>query len=153
MYLKSIQKTAPFSVKMHHIIDIQLLTAIVSACDATEFGYVFKACYLLAFFGFFRLSNLAPHSAHEFSLLKHLTRGDVFFHEKFLVILLKWSKTMQNNDQARLIKLPILNNALCPARALRGCLTEIPGSKNDPLFQSRIKYQRSNALEKCLEYA
>ena len=137
MYLKSIQKSSPFSVKLHHLIDIPLLTSIVQRCDSTYLGYVFKTCYLIAFFGFFRLSNLVPHSARDFSLLKHLTRGDVFFHKDFVIILIKWSKTMQTNDQAKLIRLPILNNSLCPAAALRHLLQHSPGSKNSPLFQFR----------------
>ena len=135
LYLKSIQKSAPFSVKLHHIIDIELLTSIVNKCDSTYLGYVFKTCYLIAFFGFFRLSNLVPHCPSEFSFLKHLTRGDVFFHSDFLIILLKWSKTMQNNDQAKLIRLPILKNSLCPAAAMRTLLAMTPGGKNSPLFQ------------------
>ena len=138
MYLKSIQKSSQFSVKLHHLIDIQLLTSIVQKCDSTYLGYVFKTCYLMAFFGFFRLSNLVPHTARDFSLLKHLTRGDVFFHKDFVIILIKWSKTMQTNDQAKLIRLPILNNPLCPAAAaLRHLLHHSPGAKNSPLFQFR----------------
>ena len=134
-YLKSIQKTSPFSVKMHSIIDTSLLSDIVSTCRLTFLGDVFKAVYLTAFFGFFRLSNLVPHTISTFSLMKHLTRGDIFFSQKFVIILIKWSKPMQNNNQARLIKLPLLNNHLCPFLALKRCLQIIPGSKNDPLFQ------------------
>ena len=91
MYLKSIQKSSPFHVKLHHIIDIPFLSSIVQKCDLTYLGFVFKACYLTAFFGFFRLSNLVPHTIAQFSVLKHLTRGDVFFDNKFVTILLKWS--------------------------------------------------------------
>ena len=35
LYLKSIQKASPFHVKMHHIIDIPFLKAIVEKCDLT----------------------------------------------------------------------------------------------------------------------
>ena len=54
MYLRSIQKSAPFSVKWHHIIDIQLLTSIVNKYDSTYLGYIFKTCYLIAFFWIFQ---------------------------------------------------------------------------------------------------
>ena len=119
LFLKSIQKTAPLSVKLHHLIDIPLLNSIVSTCQLTFLGDIFKSIYLVAFFGFFRLSNLVPHSISQFSLLKHLTRGDIFFSPSYVLVLLKWSKTMQTNDQAKLIKLPVLNNGLCPSRALK----------------------------------
>ena len=45
---------------------------------------------------------------------------------------------MQNNNQARLIKLPVLNNHLCPATALKACLKLAPCSKNHPLFQNKV---------------
>ena len=133
--LKAIQKANPFSVKLHHLIDIPLLNSIISTCDLTYLGYMFKSIYLLAFFGFFRLSNLVPHVISDFSMLKHLTRGDVFFSTSHVIILLKWSKTMQTNDQAKLIKLPILNNQLYPQKALKTVFQLSPGSKNTPLFQ------------------
>ena len=107
LYLKLIKKTAPFCVKLHHIIDITFLTSLVSKCDSTYMGSIFKAVYLTAFFGFFRLSNLVPHTVASFSMLKHLTRGDIFFSSSHAIVLLKWSKTMQNDNQARLIKLPL----------------------------------------------
>ena len=45
---------------------------------------------------------------------------------------------MQNNDQAKLIRLLTLNNAICPASALRTLLALTPGSKKAPLFQYRL---------------
>ena len=138
MYIKAIQKTATFSVKLKNLVDICLLEAIVRACDKTYMGTVFKAAYLLGFFGFLRLSNLVPHSITTFSYLKHLAKGDIFFTHSEAIILIKWSKTMQSNNQARLLKLPILGNVICPAQALKACLQLVPGSSNAPLFQFRM---------------
>ena len=55
IYLKSTQKSSPFSVKLHHIIHIQLRTSITETCESTYLGHVFRALHLIAFFGFFRL--------------------------------------------------------------------------------------------------
>ena len=73
-----------------------------------------------------------------FSHLKHLVRGDVFFDRNVAVILIKWSKTLQLNNQARLLKIPRLNNEICPFLALKKCLSIVPGDTNAPLFQFKI---------------
>ena len=98
-------------------------------------GHIFKAVYLTAFFGFLRLSNLVPHSVATYSQLKHLSKGDAFL----VTILLKWSKTLQMNNQDRLLKLPRLNNDICPFAAIQKCLQIVPGRSNAPLFQFKLK--------------
>ena len=70
-----------------------------------------------------------------FSRIKHLTKGDIFFSRKYVTILIKWSKTLQNSDQVRLVKLPVLNNHLCPSTALKKCIQLVPGDKDAPLLQ------------------
>ena len=139
LYLTSVQKAAPFCVKIHNIIDIPLLKKIVTACNLTYMGHIFKTIYLSAFFGFLRLSNLVPHSAATYSQLKHLSKGDIFLSNSHVTILLKWSKTLQMNNQARLLKLPRLNNDICPFVAIQKCLQIVPGGSNAPLFQFKLK--------------
>ena len=56
-----------------------------------------------------------------------------------MIILIKWSKTLQNCAQVRLIKLPVLNNSLCPVNALKKCLLLSPGSKDSPLFKFKVR--------------
>ena len=45
---------------------------------------------------------------------------------------------MQLGNQARLLKLPKLENDICPYNALKTCLQLVPGDKNQPLFQFRL---------------
>ena len=120
-FFKALQKQSPLSVKIKPIIDTKLLEKICIMCDNTYQGQVFKVAYLLGFFAFLRLSNLCPHAAADFNMLKHLTRGDVFFHNNGVKILIKWSKTMQLNNQARLIALPLLNTVLCAITCQQSC--------------------------------
>ena len=93
-------------------------------------GEVFKAVFLLAFFGFFHLSNLCPHSLSSFEFTRHLAAGDIFFDSDTLKVLLKWSKTIQSRDKVKLISLPKLGRAAI-------CLYS--QSSNDPLFQFRYQ--------------
>ena len=101
LYEMGVQLHAPLSVKLNKVIDIALLKQIVQQCDLTSMGQILKAVYLLGFFSFLRLSNLAPHCAGDFSPLKHLARWDVIFKLDKVVVLIKWSKTMQKNNQVK----------------------------------------------------
>ena len=76
--------------------------------------------FLTGFFGFLRLSNLSPHSAATFDPSRHLTGSDVFFIKKYVKLLLKWSKTIQNRDRVEILTLPKLTDPdLCPRLALK----------------------------------
>ena len=137
-YLRSVQKSSPMAYKLKSIIDPPTLRSLVQASENTYMGLIFKAMYLLGFFSFLRLSNLVPHSTSTFDFRKHLTREDVFFKQDSAIILLKWSKTMQLNNQIKLITIPKLNNDLCPVSALRDVLTLVPQGRNVPLFQYKL---------------
>ena len=117
---------------------LTFLTKIYLTCDNTYQGQPFKVAYLLGFFGFLRMSNLCPHSASSFDFLKHLTRGDIFFDNSSAKILLKWSKTLQMNNQAKVISIPLLNSSICPVSAIKKLLLIQPGSKDSPLLQFRV---------------
>ena len=73
---------------------------------------------------FFELSNLVPNSIAERSPLKHLTREDIIFDKKAIVIV-KWSKTIQTPNSAKVVYIPILNNDICPVTAIRNVLARI----------------------------
>ena len=138
-YQKAVQLHSALQVKLKKVIDISLLHSIVQQCDYMYMGQVFKAVYLVSFYSFLRLSNLVPHSVQQFSALKHLARGDVIFHPTKVVILLKWSKTMQNNNDIKLINIPrIPNFTICPVMALSNLLAITPKGSNLPLFQYKL---------------
>ena len=100
------------------IFDLSILERIILACELLPFSSIFKTIYLFAFFGFFRISNLAPSSKIEFKITKHLCRGDVLFHHRFLIVMVKWSKTLQASKKGTYIILPELSGSrLCPMSA------------------------------------
>ena len=138
LFLKAVQKSTPRLLRMTNLIHKSFLFDIVTKCRSTHMGHIFKTAYLLGFFGFLRLSNLVPHSCHTFSHLKHLAKGDIFFCNSYANILIKWSKTMQLGNQARLLKLPRLNNDICPYSALKNCIQLVPGGNNKPLLQINV---------------
>ena len=141
LYQRAIQLHAPLTVKLNKIIDVSLLIKISEECDYMYMGQIYKALYLLSFFSFLRRSNLVSHSIAAFSPLKQLARADVIFKPGKMIIIVKWFKTMQNNNQIKLITIPrILNSPICPVRASSNLLALTPRGPNLPLFQ--VKYNQ-----------
>ena len=127
-YQKAVQVHSPLNVKLKSIIDIPLLRRIVYQCDFTYMGQIFKALYLLSFY-----------TIAQFSPLKHLARGDVILRPDKIVVILKWSKTMQTNNQIKLITVPrIPNSSICPVVAIKNLLDLTPRGANLPLFQFKV---------------
>ena len=126
-FIKSLKINHPLSVKPHKIMRLAQMSA---ACRNLTSGVVFRAVFLLGFFGFLRLSNLAPHHT------RHLTGEDIFSTKKFAKILLKWSKTIQTRDLIQCITVPRLHNKLvCPYSALKVLFKAYSMSSTSSLFQ------------------
>ena len=99
-------------------------------------GPIFKTVYLLNFFSFLRLSNLVPHCVGDFSPLMHLARGDAIFKPGKTVVLIKLSKTMQKNNQIKLISVPrLLKSPICQVGAISNALALAAKGSNLPLLQ------------------
>ena len=135
-FLKSVRINRPLTVPKCNIMDLKTLHKLVTLCNRTQMGLVFKAVFLTAFYGFLRLSNLAPHSRSMFDPSRHITAGDLIFSKRFVKIILKWSKTNQDRNRVQVLTLPkIKGSDLCPYRALRAIIALYAPTGNDPLFQ------------------
>ena len=92
----------------------------------------------MAFFGFLRMSNIAPHSKTSFDYTRHLLREDIIFKHPGLHIRIKWSKNNQNRKNLHLVQLPKLKNPLlCPVKAMYDLLNTRKGLPHSPLFVLR----------------
>ena len=138
--LRSVKINRPITVTKKHIIDLITLEKMVTLCETMYLGQIFKAVFLLAFFGFLRLSNIAPHSLHSFDPSRHLCAGDLIFGQQFLKVILKWTKTIQARDRVHFLTLPKAKGSnLCPYNACRQALRLYNPSSNEPLFQFFLK--------------
>ena len=138
LFVKATKINRPLAITTRNIMSIDILKDLIAACDALKSPYTFKAIFLIAFFGFLRISNISPHSVREFDTSRHLIRGDVQFKPPGMLITLKWSKTMQSRDKLHVIALPSLgSSSLCPVRALKRALAHYTPKHQDPLFQVR----------------
>ena len=151
-YLRSIKLNRPVCLSTKNVILVEILQKIVRCCDTLYMGSIFKAVFLVAFFGFFRLSSLAPHSFVAFDIARHLAAGDIFFSKKFVKILVKWTKTLQTHDQIKIISLPNLGKSpLCPYHALKRVLTMYNPSKMNLFSNINILQAGKSSLIQRLE--
>ena len=81
-FIKSVRINRPLSVPKLNIMDLKTLHRLVRLYNCTYMGLVFKTVFLTLFYGFLRLSNLAPHSRSMFDPTRHITAGDLIFFNK-----------------------------------------------------------------------
>ena len=106
----------------------QLLTSLVLLTKTLgALGPPMKVALLLGYFGMFRVSNLAPKSAVLFDPSRHTCRGDLLLKPPGLLVLLKWSKTLQTANITPLIPVPHLPaHPLDPVQAVSDMFTASP---------------------------
>ena len=61
-FIKAIQINRPLSIPKRNIMSIKDLEWLSTLCDQFACGPVFRAVFLLGFFAFLRISNVAPHA-------------------------------------------------------------------------------------------
>ena len=78
-FMRSISINSKFLPTVRGIFDIKTLHGISMACDVLSDPLLFRSIFLTAFYGFLRMSNIAPHSLKQFNHSVHLLRQDLIF--------------------------------------------------------------------------
>ena len=134
-YLRSISINLQFAPTPRGIFDLSTMSAISQACNILDDPILFRAAFLTTFFAFFRMSNMARHSRFKFDPNKHILRQDVIFHHPRAHVLVKWTKTLQDNNSHHFVQVPALHNkVLCPVRAIQQLLASRQLPPSHPLF-------------------
>ena len=118
-------------------ITMSILQGILVVLNLNNpFDVCFWAACLVAFFSFFRKSNLLIPSHAQFNPAKHLCVSDAQFGPHGAALSIRWSKTIQYKQRTLLIPLPhIAGSLFCPSSALMLCTSLIPKQdKPLPLF-------------------
>ena len=118
--IKGISRDKGLSVKRKLPITPNILLKIKSLLNLNvPVDAMFWAACLVAFFGFFRKSNLFPPNKKSFDESKHLCRSDFSLHPWGIMLKIKWSKTIQFGERLLQSPIPLLrNHPLCPVSAL-----------------------------------
>ena len=134
-FLRSISINSTFRPTPRGIFDLRTLYDISRACDSLRDPPLFRAIFLVAFYGFLHMSNMAPHSVKAFDSSKHFLRQDLIFAPPGAHLIIKWTKTLQDAKASHIIQLPSIDNFyLCPIRALTILLQSRHLPPHSPLF-------------------
>ena len=102
---------------------------------STPVEVTFWASCLVAFFSFFRKSNLFVTNLESFNPKLHLCRRDATFSSEGVTLTVRWSKTIQYRQRTLHIPLPhIPNSPLCPSQTLLLALRLCMAPPCAPLF-------------------
>ena len=117
-----------------------MLSDMCHACDVlhSPLGKTLKFAILCGFLGFLRQSNLAPRKAGSFDPTRNTCRGDIIVQKpgQCLLVIIKWTKTIQTMDSSVLLPIPTLPGShMDPLAAFKDMVTAVPTkAANDPLL-------------------
>ena len=153
LFLKAVKINRPLKPVKRNIMDVATLKQLSALCSNIFMGSVYRAVFLVAYFAFLRLLNMAPHMVSTFDHSRHLTANDVTFTSKYVKMAIKWSKTVQSRDRLHVITIPKLKASLiCPYRALKKLFKLYAPFGNQPLFQVQVNSHlvTDSKIRKCL---
>ena len=104
-------------------------------CDSFDNPFTYRLAFLLGFYGFLRISNVAPPFTKSFSVHKHFQRQDVVLAPPGVHLNLKWAKNIQAPERTHTIKLPAVQDPLlCPTQSVTTLLTLVSLPPSAPLL-------------------
>ena len=135
LMLRACSLTMDFAPVLKGIFSLEILTQIIRACHILDQPSMYRCLFLLAFFGFLRISNLVPPSGCSFDPFRHLTRGDLIHAYPGLQLVVKWSKTIQSCSAFKTIPIAtIAGSPLCPVAAFHTYTRCFPATQDHPMF-------------------
>ena len=138
--LQGVKRVKGNTVKQKLPITLDILRGIFTRLNLAEsLDRCFWSACLVAFFSFFRKSNLLVQSPSDFNPALHLCATDAQFNPKGVVLTVRWSKVIQFRERILLIPLPhIPKSPFCPSTALLTLLLDCPATSTPaPLFRYR----------------
>ena len=134
-YIRSISINSRFQPTLRGLFDVKTLYSISVSCDQLSDPPLIRAIFLLSFYAFLRMSNVAPHSRSQFDPGRHFLRLDLIFGPPGAHLVIKWTKTLQDNKSHHVVQLPEIDNLyLCPVKALKALLSTRKLPPTAPLF-------------------
>ena len=99
-----------------------------------------KVCLTVGFFGMHNLSNLIPRMADSFEPSRHMCRGDVLVAPPGLLIIIRWTKTLQCVGKTPVLRLPaVQGHPANPLAVYRELLTISPTVSHNQLLLTVTK--------------
>jgi len=134
--LRGIRRCKGQTVSQKKPMTPDMLLAIKEHLNLTDPAHAnFWAVCLVGFFGLHRKANMLLKGVAKFNPLKNLRRGDIVFYPDWVIIINRWSKTIQFSQRLLTIPLPhIQGHPLCPHAALQTAFRLVPAPLSGPAF-------------------
>lgn len=134
--LRAIKRELAHPVKQAEPVTPDLLRRIYRLVDLTDVAQIVSyTALLVGFYLFLRKSNLVPDGKQNFNPNKQLTRADVQVGQNMILVVIKWSKTIQYKEKELLLPLlPAKDMTICPVFWLKLMLKKVEVSGDNPLF-------------------
>ena len=137
--LKAIDRSVPRVLTPKDIFTLPQFQALIQATGSHPLGIFLKPLFLLAFFGFLRISNLLPQSSTNWDPHYTLLWQDVTWDPSIITIRLRWTKTRQSRSQTAAIQVPTLrDHPLSPVNALEDLFFAHRSTPTAPLFSRLV---------------
>ena len=152
--LKGVKRVKGDVTKQKLPITLDILKGVFLSLDLKDqVDRTFRAVCLVAFYSFFRKSNLKVESHIVFDPSRHLCATDVQFTPDGAILTVRWSKVIQYHQRILQVPLPrTANSPFCPSTALLQLMLynpeapfpvplfryTLPGASHVPLTQQRF---------------
>lgn len=127
--------------------------ALSNVCKQVYEKILFKTAFILAFFGFLRISEFV---FNQDSPDKTLRFQDISFVGQCLHVNIRYSKTDQKGYNSTLIITQLTNSEMCPVKALSKCMKVRPTSTDYLFCHSNgtplTRYQFCAVLRHCIKF-
>ena len=118
--LRGIRLTIHVTPAPKHVFSLRKIREISHLCEVFPFPLTYRAAFLVAFYSFFRISNITRSFATNFDPARQLMRQDIKFDYPCLHIRLKWAKNLQAPERVHWVKLPAVpDRFMCPVQTLQ----------------------------------
>ena len=116
---------AKLRVTVKSVLSISLLEKLSKKLTKFQNGITYRALFLVAYFGFFRLASLVPNSMKSFDKTRYPVFRDIV-----------WGSPGASFDgDYQVVQLPKLDNYhICPVTALKAMIAKFNYTKETPLF-------------------
>ena len=146
-YLRALHIQVPHVRKVKGILSLENMYYVSKTLDKFDNALVYRAAFLLSFYGFLRISNLVAPTVSSFDVDRQLCYRDVIMGSESVSVYLRWAKNLQRCDQSHVVHLPVMKNVyLCPYRALSALFQSQHYTPYDPV----IKFPVGPVLESHL---
>ena len=116
-YLRALHIQVPTTKKLKSTLQLADFLHISQTLNCFDNHQVYRVAFMMAFYGFLRISNLVAPTRTSFDCDRQLCFRDVSVTNSGVYVYLRWAKNLQHSDQSHTICLPFMSNPMLYARS------------------------------------